>query len=73
MYFTKIRKTKAQLEVMITVLTREYGAKDDHQLAVLIAKYFEVSEQDAEDSLRAYRALPEEDYEQQSKRVEYAY
>lgn len=72
MYFTKIRKTKAQLEVMIDVLTKEYGAKDDSQLAVLMAKYFEVSEEDAKDSMLAYRAMSEEDYEMQSKKIEYA-
>jgi len=72
MYFTKIKRTKAQLEVMIDVLTKEYGAKDDSQLAVLMAKYFEVSEEDAKDSMLAYRAMPEEDYEMQSKKIEYA-
>jgi len=72
MYFTKIKRTKAQLEVMIDVLTKEYGAKDDSQLAVLMAKYFEVSEEDAKDSMLAYRAMSEEDYEMQSKKIEYA-
>jgi len=72
MYFTKIKKTKDQLEVMIGILTKEYGAVDDDKLSELIAKYFEVNIEDAESSLKAYRALAGEDYEQQSKKIEYA-
>ena len=72
MYFPKISKTKAQLEVMISVLQNEYGAKDDNTLAILMAKYFEVDIEDAKSSIQAYRAMPEEDYEMQSKKIEYA-
>lgn len=73
MYFHKIRKTQDQLEVMISVLTLEYGAKNDEQLALLIAKYFEVNVDDALASLIAYRAHKSEDYEHLSnKQLEYA-
>ena len=72
MYFTKIQKTKAQLEIMINVLTLEYGAKDDKKLAEFMCKYFDIDVQDASDSLKAYRAMSGEDYEQQSKKIEYA-
>lgn len=71
MYFPKISKTKSQLEVMISILQNEYGAKDDNALAVLVAKYFEVDVEDAKSSIQAYRAMPEEDYEMQSKKIEY--
>lgn len=72
MYFTKIQKTTAQLEVMMDVLQKEYGAKTDEQLAELMSKYFEVEYKDALDSIQAYRALSEEDYEQLSvKQFEY--
>ena len=69
MYFTKIKKTKDQLEVMINILTKEYGAVDDNKLSELMAKYFEVNIEDAKSSLQSYRALAGEDYEQQSKKI----
>jgi hypothetical protein len=72
MYFPKIKKTTEQLEVMIQALEMQYGANYDTKLAYLMAKYFEVNEEDAMSTLRAYRGHNEEDYEQQSKRVEYA-
>ncbi len=72
MYFTKIKKTQAQLELMIHALQLEYGCSDDDKLAELMSKYFEVDLQDAKDSLQAYRAMSEEDYEMQSKKIEYA-
>lgn len=72
MYFTKIKKTQAQLEVMISILQMEYNADTDEKLAVLMAKYFEVALQDAQDSIKAYRAFISEDYEQQSKAIQYA-
>jgi len=72
MYYPKIKKTQAQFEIMISALTMEYGAKTDEQLVVLIAKYFEVNEEDAQSSLMAYRGYKEEDYEQLSRRIEYA-
>lgn len=72
MYFTRIGKTQAQLEVMIDILQKEYGAQSDEHLAELMSKYFEVSVEDALSSLSAYNALKGEDYEQQSKRIEYA-
>lgn len=58
MYFTKLRKTLPQLEVMISVLTMEYGCKTDGEIALLMAKYFEVSVTDATEALEQYRALP---------------
>jgi len=66
MYFTKIQKTTAQLEVMISALEFQYGAKDDDTLAELMAKYFEVNIDDAKSSLLAYRTNKPEDYEQLS-------
>jgi len=66
MYFTKIQKTTAQLEVMISALEFQYGAKDDNTLAELMAKYFEVNIDDARASLLAYRTNKPEDYEQLS-------
>jgi hypothetical protein len=71
MYFTKIQKTTAQLEVMISALEMQYGAKDDETLAKLMAKYFEVNIDDARSSLLAYRTNKPEDYEQLSKQLEY--
>ena len=72
MYFTKIQKTTAQLEVMISALEMQYQIRDDDHLAELIAKYFEVNVDDARISLLAYRTSIPEDYEQLSKRQEYA-
>ena len=72
MYYTRIKKTHAQFEVMISALEMEYGAKNDKDLAKLISKYFEVSIEDAEISLQAYRANNPEDYERLSNRQEYA-
>lgn len=71
MYFTRIKKTEAQLEVMISALEMEYGAKDDAKLAELMSKYFEVDIDDAKISLAAYRANKSEDYEQISSKQEY--
>ena len=71
MYFTRIKKTEAQLEVMISALEMEYGAKDDEKLAELMSKYFEVDLEDAKISLAAYRANKSEDYEQISNKQEY--
>lgn len=71
MYFTRIKKTEAQLEVMISALEMEYGAKDDEKLAELMSKYFEVDLKDAKISLAAYRANKSEDYEQISVKQEY--
>jgi len=56
----------------MSILQKEYGAKDDKALAALMAKYFEVNEDDAMASINAYRALPGEDYEMQSNKVEHA-
>ena len=70
MYFTRIKKTEAQLEVMISALEMEYGAKDDERLAELMSKYFEVDIDDAKISLAAYRANKSEDYEQLSVKQE---
>ena len=72
MYFHKINKTQQQLEVMISVLEKEYGVQSDDRLSELIAKYFDVDEQDAVDSLQAYRAMINEDLEYESNKVEYA-
>ena len=66
MYFTKIQKTTAQLEVMISALEMQYQVKDDDHLAELMAKYFEVNIDDAKSSLIAYRTNKPEDYEQLS-------
>ena len=66
MYFTKIKKTTAQLEVMISALEMQYQIRDDNHLAELIAKYFEVDIDDAMSSLFAYRTNKPEDYEQLS-------
>lgn len=71
MYFTRIKKTEAQLEVMISALEMEYGAKDDEKLAELMSKYFEVDLEDAKISLEAYRANKSEDYEHLSSKQEY--
>ena len=71
MYFTRIKKTESQLEVMISALEMEYGAKDDEKLAELMSKYFEVDLDDAKISLAAYRANKNEDYEQISSKQEY--
>lgn len=71
MYFTRIKKTEAQLEVMISALEMEYGAKDDEKLAELMSKYFEVDLDDAKISLAAYRSNKIEDYEQLSNKQEY--
>ena len=71
MYFTKIQKTLAQLEVMISALELEYGAKNDDELAGLMSKYFEVDLDDAKISLAAYRANKTENYEQLSVKQEY--
>ena len=68
MYYPKIRKTQAQLEMMISALVMEYGAKTDSQLAILMAKYFEVNKEDVVSSLMAYRGYKEEDYEQLSNK-----
>ena len=68
MYFPKIRKSQNQLEMMISALELEYGAKNDEQLSLLMAKYFEVNANDASDSLKAYRAYKNEDYEQLSNK-----
>lgn len=66
MYFPRIQKTTAQLEVMISALEMQYGASDDSVLASLMAKYFEVDIDDAKASLLAYRTNKPEDYEQLS-------
>lgn len=66
MYFTRIRKSTAQLEVMISALEMQYQVRDDDHLAELIAKYFEVNVDDARVSLIAYRTNKPEDYEQLS-------
>lgn len=66
MYFTKIKKTIAQLEVMISALELQYKIRDDDHLAELMAKYFEVNIEDAKSSLLAYRTNKPEDYEQLS-------
>ena len=66
MYFTKIQKTMAQLEVMISALEIQYQIRDDNHLAELISKYFEVNIDDARSSLLAYRTNKPEDYEQLS-------
>ena len=71
MYFPRIKKTLAQLEVMISALELEYGAKNDDELAGLMSKYFEVSLEDAKISLMAYRANKSEDYERLSVKQEY--
>ena len=72
MYFPKIQKTTAQLEVMISALEMQYQIRDDDHLAELIAKYFEVNVDDAKSSLLAYRTNISEDYEQLSNEQEYA-
>jgi hypothetical protein len=72
MYYPKIKKSTAQLELMIQALEMQYGASNDTILASLMAKYFEVNEEDAKAALMAYRGYKQEDYEQQSKRIEYA-
>ena len=73
MYFPKIQKTMAQLEVMISALEMQYQIIDDNHLAELISKYFEVSIEDAKISLAAYRANKSEDYEHTSnKHISYA-
>lgn len=72
MYYTKIKKTQAQLEIMLSALEMEYNAKTDDEKVILMAHYFEVSEEDARESYNAYKASLNEDFEQQSKRIEYA-
>jgi hypothetical protein len=57
MYFTKLRKTLSQLEIMISLLTTEYACKSDKEIASLMANYFEVSVEDATEAIAQYRAL----------------
>lgn len=70
MYFPKIKKTTAQLEVMIQAIEMQYGKCDDTKLSELIAKYFESDVDDVKLALLAYRTHKPEDYEQISKRQE---
>jgi hypothetical protein len=72
MYFPKIKKTREQLEFMIQSILLQYGEQEDVDMAVLLAKNYRITEEDALCAIQAYEAMPTEDYEMQSKKVEYA-
>jgi len=72
MYFPKIHKTREQLEFMLMSMLLEYGEQEDVDMAVLLAKNYKITEADALYAIQAYEAMPSEDYEMQSKKIEYA-
>ena len=72
MYFPKIKRTREQLEFMIQSVILEYGEQEEEQMAVLLSQNYKVSFEDVLDSLRAYDAMPSEDFEFESNKIEYA-
>ena len=72
MYFPKIKRTREQLEFMIQSVILEYGEQEEEAMAVLLSQNYKVSYEDALDSLKAYDAMVPEDFEMQSKKIEYA-
>lgn len=72
MYFPKIKRTREQLEFMIQSMLLQYGEQEDVDMAVLLSKNYRVTEENALCAIQAYKAMPIEDYEMQSKKVEYA-
>ena len=72
MFFTRLGVSSSELEVMIYAIDLEYKYVGDDELAVLIAKNYDLSLEAVKSTLQAYRASKGEDYEMQSKRFEYA-
>lgn len=71
MYFPKIKKTKEQLEFMINAITLEYGEQRHDGLVVLICENFGLDTQDVSDSLIAYKSQLIEDFELESKKIQF--
>jgi len=72
MYLTKMNCTKEQLEVMIAAIDMEYKYRNDYELAALLSRNFQINLTNVVDSLEAYRGYKGEDFEQLSKKAEYA-
>lgn len=72
MYFPKIKRTREQFEFMLMSMLLEYGEQEDVDMAVLLSKNYKITEADALYAIQAYEAMPSEDYEMQSKKIEYA-
>jgi hypothetical protein len=72
MYLVKMNVTEEQLEIMIAAINMEYKYRNDYELAALLSRNFRVNLLNVIDSLESYRAYKAEDFEQLSKKVEYA-
>lgn len=72
MYFPTIKRTRGQLEFMLRSMLLEYGEQEDEVMAVLLSQNYKVTVEDALSAIRAYEVMLLEDYELESKRVEYA-
>ena len=73
MYFTKIQKTKEQLEFMIESILLEYGELDDEHMIVLLSTVYNLREEYVKDALNSYKAMVDEDFEVESNKIVYGF
>ncbi len=73
MYFPKIRRTREQLEFMIQSILLEYGDQEDFRMIALLSCVYGLKEEDLKESLDAYKAMPEEDFETESNKILYGF